>query len=104
MIHTNPPLNNVNSRMLSGPPLQTNPTIPLQYNLSSTNTYTSPHPISSLQHNSKTTTLSNSTQHQNIPAPSTSSIRTNPYSTTISQIPTNTNNLQTNTFYIQIII
>ena len=97
MIHTNPPPNNVNSRTLSRPPLQTIPTNPLQYNLSSTNTHTTQHSISSLQHNTQTTTSSNSTQCQNIPAPSTSSIRTISYFTPISQVRTNTNNLQSNT-------
>ena len=95
MIHTNPPPDIINSRTLSRPPLQTIPTNTLQYNLSSTNTHTTQHSISSLQHNSQPTTSSIYIQHQNIPAPSTSSIRT--YFSPISQIPTNTNNLQTKT-------
>ena len=52
--------------------------------------------IYSLEHNTQTTSSSNSIHH-NIPVPLTSSIRTNPNFTPISQIPTNTNNLQTNT-------
>ena len=43
MIHTNPPPNIVNSRTLSIPPLQTIPTNPLQYNLSSTITHKTQH-------------------------------------------------------------
>ena len=78
MIHTSPPPNFVNSRTLSRPPLQRIPIIPLQYNLSSTNTHTTQHSISSSQHNTQTTTSSNSIQYQKIPAPSTASIRTNP--------------------------
>ena len=39
MIHTNTPPIIVNSRTLYRPPLQTIPTNPLQYNLSSTNTH-----------------------------------------------------------------
>ena len=97
MIHTNPLPNIVNSSTLSRPPLQTIPTNPLEYNLSSTNTHTTQHSISSLEHNTQTTTSSNAIQYKNIPIPSTSSNRTNPYFTPMSQLPTNTNNLQTNT-------
>ena len=97
MIRTNPPPNIANSRTLSRPQLQTIPTNPSQYNLSSTNTHTTLLSISSIQHNSQTTTSSNSIQHQNIPAPLTSSVRTNPYFTAISHFPTNTDILQTNT-------
>ena len=97
MIHTNPPSNIVNSRTLSRPPLQTISTNPLRNNLFTTNTHMTQHSIKSLEHNTQTVTSNNSLQHQNFPVPSTSSIRTNPYSTPISQIPTNTNNLQTNT-------
>ena len=97
MIHTNIPPNIVNSRMLSRPPLQTIPTNSLQYNLSSTNIHTTQHSITSLEHNSQTTTSSNSKQYQNIPVPSTSSVRTNPYFTPKLQNPTNTNNIQTQT-------
>ena len=81
MIHTIPPPNIVNSKTLFRQPLQTIPTNLLHYNLSTTNTYTTQHSISSLQHNFQTTTSSNSIQHQNTPAPSTSSIRTIPYIT-----------------------
>ena len=97
MIHTNPHPNIVNSRTLSRPPLQTIPTNPLQYYLSSTKRHTIQLSISSLEHNTQTTTSNNSIQHQNIPVPPTSAIGTNSYFTPISQILTNTNNLQTNT-------
>ena len=95
MIHPNPPPNNDNSRTLPSPPLQTIPTNPLQNNLSSTNTHNTQHSIEPLEH--KTVTSKNSIQHQIVPVQPTSSIRTNLYFTHISQIPTNTNNLQTNT-------
>ena len=97
MMHTNPPPDIVNSRTLSRPPLQTIPTNPLQYNLSSTNTHNTQHSILSLEHKTQTVTSNTSKQHQNVPVPSTSSIRTNPYFTPMSHIPTNTNNFQTNT-------
>ena len=97
MIHTNPHPKFVNSRTPSRPPLQTIPTNPLQYNLSSTNTNKTHNSIHSLEQYTQTTTSSNYIQYQNIPVPSTSSFRTNPYFTPTSQIPTNTNNLQTNT-------
>ena len=71
MIHTNPPPFIVNSRTLSRPPLQTIPTNPLTYNLSSTNTHKTQHSIYSSEHNTQTATLRNSIQHQNIPVPST---------------------------------
>ena len=95
MIHTNPFLNIVTSRTLSIPPLQTILNNPLQYNLSSTNTHNTQHSIHSLEHYTQINTSNNSVQHQNVPIPSSSSIRTNPYFTPTSQIPTNTNNLQT---------
>ena len=97
MIHKNLPPNIVNSRTLSRPPLQTIPTNLLQYKESSTNTHDTQHSIYSLEHNTQTATSSNSIPHQNIPVPSTSSIRTNPHFTPMSQIPTNFNYLQTNT-------
>ena len=74
MIHTNRPLNIVNSRTISRPPLQTIPTNPLQYNLSSTNTHNTQHSIRSLEH--KTQTSNNSIQYHNVPVPTTSSITT----------------------------
>ena len=97
MIHTNPPPNIVISRTLSIPPLQTIPTNPLQCNLSSTNTHNTQHSIHSLEQTAQIITSNNSIQHHNVPIPSSSSIRANPYLTPTSQIPTNTNNLQTNT-------
>ena len=100
MIHTNPPPNIVSSRTLSRPPLQTIPTNPLQYTLSSTNTHNTQHSVYSLEHNTQTVFSNNAFSqalHHNVPVPSTSSIRTKPYFTPISQIPTKTNNLQTNT-------
>ena len=96
MIQTNP-TPDVNSRTLSRPPLQTIPTKLLQYNLSSTNTHNTKHSILSVEHNTQTTTSNNSIQHHNALVPSSSYIQTNPYFTPISQIPTNTNTLQTNT-------
>ena len=98
MIHTNPPHNIVNSRTHSSPQLQTLPTNPLQSKLSSTNTHNTQHSILSLEHNTQTVTSNNPTQHH-VPVPPTSSIRTNPYFTPISQIPTNTNNSQTKTLH-----
>ena len=97
MIHTNPPPNIVKSRTLSRLPLQTIPTDRLQYDLSSTNTHNTQNSINSLEHDTQTVTSNNFIQHHKVPVPSTSSIRTNPYFTRISQLPTNTNNLQTNT-------
>ena len=97
MIHTNPPPIFINCGTLSRPPLQTISTNPLQYISSSTNIHNTQHSIYSLEHNTQTVTSTNSIQHQNIPVPSTSSIRTNPCFTPTSQIPTNTNKLQTNT-------
>ena len=66
MIHANPPPNIVESRTFSRPPLQTIPTNPLQYNLSSTNTHSTQHSIYSLEYNIQTATSSNSIQYQNI--------------------------------------
>ena len=82
--------------VLSRPPIQTFPTNPLQYNLSSTNTHNTQLSIDSLEHNTQTVTSNNSVQHHNVSVLSSSSIRTNPCFTPISEIPTNTNNLQTN--------
>ena len=96
-IHTNPPPNLVNSRTLSRHPLQTIPTNPLEYNLSSTNTHNTQHSIHSLDHNAQLITSNNSIQHHNVPVSSSSSIKTNPYFTPTTQFPTNTINLQTNT-------
>ena len=96
MIHTSPPPNIVNSRTLSRSPLQTIPTNPLQYNSSSTNTHTTQHSIQFLELVTQTVISNNFIQHHNVPVPPTS-IKTNPYFTPISQIPTNTYNLQTNT-------
>ena len=59
------------------------------YFLSSTITHNTQHSIYSLEHNTHTTTSSNSLQHQSIPVPSTFSIRTNPDFTPISRIPYN---------------
>ena len=92
LIHTNLPPNIVNSR----PALQTIPTNPLQYNLSSTNTHTTQHFKFFLQHNTQTTTSSSSIQYQNIAVPSTSSIITKPYFTPNHKIQ------QTKTIYEQI--
>ena len=95
IIHTNPPSNIVTSRTLCTPPIQTIPYNPLQYNLSSTNTHNKQHTICSREHITQTVTSYNSVQHHNVSVPSSSSIKTNPYFTPISQSPANTNNLQT---------
>ena len=71
MIHTNPPPNIVIFRTLSRPPLQTIPTNPLQYNVSSTNTHNTQHSICSLEQNTKSVFSNNSVQHHNVPVPST---------------------------------
>ena len=97
MILTNPSPNTVTSRTLSRPPLQTIPNNPLQYNLSSTNTHNTQHSIHSLEHNAQINPSKTSVQHHNVPIPSSSSIRTNPFFTPTTQVPTNTNNLQTYT-------
>ena len=97
IIHTNPPSNIVTSRTLCTPPIQTIPYNPLQYNLSSTNTHNKQHTICSPEHITQTVTSYNSVQHHNVSVPSSSSIKTNPYFTPMSQSPANTNNLQTNT-------
>ena len=97
MIHTNPSPNIVTSRTLSGPPLQTFPNNPLQYNLSNTNTHNTQYSIYSLEQNAQINPSNISVQHHNVPMPSSSSIRTNPYFPPRSQNPTNTNNLQTHT-------
>ena len=90
------------------PPLQVIPNNPSQYNLSSTNTHNTQHSIRSLEQNSHISTSNNYVQHHNVPIPSSYSIRTNPYFTATSQIPTNTNNLQTHTshsnFHINILM
>ena len=65
MRHTNPPLNIANSRTLSRPPLQTIPTNPLQYTLSSKNIHNTQHSIHSLEHNTQTVTSNTSMQHHN---------------------------------------
>ena len=100
MIHTNPSPNTVTSRTLSIPPLQTIPNNPLQYNLSSTNTQNTQHSIRSLEQNAQINPSNTSVQHCNVPMPSSSSIRTNPFFTPTSQIPTNTNNFQTHTSHL----
>ena len=86
MIHTNPPPNIVKSRTLSRLPLQTIPTDRLQYDLSSTNTHNTQNSINSLEHDTQTVTSNNFIQHHNVPVPSTSSIRTNPYFNNFQQI------------------
>ena len=86
MTHTNPHSNFVNSKTLSRPSLQTIPTNPLQYNLSSTNTQNTQHSIHSREQNAQIINSNNSVQHHNVPIPSSSSIRTNPYFTPTSQI------------------
>ena len=55
------------------------------------------HSIHSVEQNAQIITSNNSVQHHIVPIPSNSSIGTNPYFTPTSQIPTNTNILQTNT-------
>ena len=99
MIHINPSTNFVTSRTLFRPPLQTIPNNPLQYNLFSTNTHNTQHAIHSLEQNAQINFSKTSVQDHNVPKPSSSFIRTNPYFTPTSQIPTNTNtnNLQTHT-------
>ena len=97
MIHKNPSPNIVTSRTLSRPPLQTITSNPLQYNLSSTNRFIKQHSIHSLEHNAQINPSNTSVRHHNVPIPSSSSTRTNPYITPTSQIPTNTDNLQTHT-------
>ena len=97
MIHTNPPPNFGLSGTLSRHSIQTSPTNPLQYNLSSTNTHRTQHSIYSLEHNSQTVTSNISAQQNKIPVPSSSSFRTNPCFTPFSQIPSNTKNLRNKT-------
>ena len=60
MIHTNPHPDIVNSRTLPRPPLQTIPTNPLQYNLSSTNTHNTQHSVHSLEQNAQIITSNDS--------------------------------------------
>ena len=103
-MRTNPPPNSVISRTLSRPPLQRIPTIPIQYNLFSANTHNTQHSIHSLELYTQTVTSNNSIHHHIIPVLSSSSIGTNPYLTPISQIPTNTNNLPTNTSHSNYLI
>ena len=74
MILSKPPPNIVISRTLSRPPLQTIPTKPLQYTLSSTNTHNTTHSIHSLEHNTQTVTSNNSIHHHIAPVPSNSFI------------------------------
>ena len=97
MILTNLPPNIVTSKTLSRPPIQIIPNNPLQYTLSSTNTHTTQNSIQSLENNTQTIASNNYVQHHNVSVLSRSSIRTNPYFTPISKIPTNANSSQTNT-------
>ena len=89
MIHTNPSPNIVTSGTLSRPPLQTIPNNPLQYISSSTNTHNTQHSIHSLEQNAQINPSNTSFQHCNVPMPSCSSNKPNPYFTPTSQIPTN---------------
>ena len=99
MIHTNPPPKIVTSGTLSRPPIPTIPTNPLQYTLSSTNMHTTQNSVSSSVHFTQVVTSNTTIQHNNVPVSPRSSIRTNPFFIPVSQIPTSTNNLQTNTLH-----
>ena len=99
MLHTNPPPNIVTPRTLSTPSIPTILTNPLQCNLSSTNIRTTQHSVYPLVHNTQAVTSITIVQNNSVAVPSCSSIRTNPFVTPITQIPTNTIKLQTNTSY-----
>ena len=61
--------------------------------------HTTQNSISSSVHHTQAVTSSNTIQQNNISVSTSSSIRTNPFFMPVSQIPTNTNNIQTNTSY-----
>ena len=97
MLHTNPPLTFVTSSTHFRPPLPTFPTNPLQYILSNTNIHITQHSVYPLVHNPQAVTSNTTKQNNNVAIPADSSIRTNPFVTPKTHIPTNTSNLQTNT-------
>ena len=97
MLHTKPPPKIDTSRTLTRPSISLIPTNTIQCKLSSTNIHNTQHSVYPLVHNTQDVTSNTTIQNNNVAVPSGSSIRTNRFVTPKTQIPRNTNNLQTNT-------